>query len=207
MKIVVISDTHSQHHALNIPDADILIHAGDFSWGKKDLSDVIDFNSFLEKLPHRHKLVVAGNHDFAFARTPKKARECLSAAIYLQDNLVEIDGLKIYGSPWQPAFLNGAFNLEIIEDLAEKWAAIPSGIDILITHTPPYGIGDIIRSGKHVGCRALSKAIDRIVPKYHIFGHIHESFGTTQLKDTTFINASICDVFGNPCQPIVSFEL
>ena len=62
MKIALFSDTHSFHGQINIPDADILIFAGDMTHCKT-ARDVSEFNSFLGGLPHKHKIVVGGNHD------------------------------------------------------------------------------------------------------------------------------------------------
>lgn len=207
MKIVVLSDTHTLHDRIHIPDADLLIHAGDFSSNRGTLDDITTFNAFLAQLPHRHKIVVAGNHDLAFETAPAQARAQLSAATYLQDELIELAGLRIYGSPWQPRFFDYAFGLRRGAALYEKWQQIPPALDILITHTPPFGIGDQLRTGHHVGCEALSALLPTLRPTYHVFGHIHEGYGIIQHRQTTFINASICNVFGQPINPVICFEL
>ena len=86
MKIVCISDTHSLHwHIPELPDGDVLIHAGD-SLGQGTLDNIEDLNSWLGTLPHRHKIVIAGNHDRAFQDEPEQARELLTNAIYLEDS-------------------------------------------------------------------------------------------------------------------------
>ena len=103
MKVALFSDTHASHCQINIPDADILIFAGDMSHCKT-VRDVSDFNIFLGSLPHKHKIVVGGNHDHRLARDPEKAKSLLSEAVYLLDEFVVISGITIYGAPWQPIF-------------------------------------------------------------------------------------------------------
>ena len=190
MKCVVISDTHGMYRDIEIPDGDVLIHAGDIL-GRGKLSELSEFNDWLGALPHRHKIVIAGNHDWCFESNEKESRVVLTNAVYLKDELVEIDGLKFYGSPWQPFFFNWAFNLNRGAALKDKWDLIPDGVDVLITHGPAFGILDQTMDGSNVGCEELTKAIKRITPKYHLCGHIHEGYGVIELAGCTHINASV----------------
>ena len=92
MKLVCISDTHSLHWRIPaIPDGDVLIHAGD-CLGQGTLENIEELNEWLGTLPHRRKIVIAGNHDWAFQETPELARQALTNAIYLEDSGVEIEG-------------------------------------------------------------------------------------------------------------------
>jgi len=207
LTLVCISDTHGSHRDFEVPNGDILLHAGDIS-GRGEWETIEDFNQWLGELPHRHKVVIAGNHDFCFEKEPEKARGMLTNCIYLQDEEVEIEGLRIYGSPWQPWFYDWAFNLQRGPEIRAKWELIPNGIDILVTHGPPKGHGDLTYVGKEqVGCEDLLKVIERIAPSYHVFGHIHEGYGTTNNGTTTFINASTCTLEYKPTNPpvVVSF--
>ncbi len=190
-RIVIISDTHTQHRGISVPDGDILIHAGDIT-RRGALADVRDFNAWLGTLPHQHKVVIAGNHDFCF-ESDLAAAAALTNCIYLQDQAITIAGLVIYGSPWQPWFHDWAFNLPRGRELQEKWDLIPPNTDILVTHGPPLGIGDRVWSGEQVGCADLLAAVERIRPRLHIFGHIHEGYGTFGHAATTFVNASSCN--------------
>src|SRR6185369_13852794 len=104
------------------------------------------FDAWLGTLPHREKVVIAGNHDFLFEQRPAEARALITNAVYLEDEAYEAGGLKIWGSPWQPWFFDWAFNLRRGEALARKWALIPPGTDLLVTHGPPMGIGDEVVS-------------------------------------------------------------
>lgn len=195
MKIVCISDTHLRHQKYHfpIPDGDILIHAGDATFrGSK--REILAFNEWFAALPHKHKIFVAGNHDWSFQKANMLARNCLAPHInYLQDSEITIDGVRIYGSPWQPEFCDWAFNLPRGAALKEKWDKIPAGIDILVTHGPAFGYGDMTERGEPVGCEELAIAIQRVKPKVHIFGHIHNAYGRYDADGVIFINASICD--------------
>src|SRR6187200_3451602 len=101
MRIVAISDTHSKHEQIVVPAGDVLVHAGDITlYGKLD--ELHAFNHWLGRLPHRHKIVIAGNHDKILQERSDLARSILKNAIYLQDEAITIEGIKFYGSPWQP---------------------------------------------------------------------------------------------------------
>jgi len=201
MKIVAISDTHERHKLITLPDGDVLVHAGDIT--KNGSIDAIrEFAAFMQQAPHTHKIVIAGNHDFCFENElTGEAEEILrqSGVIYLRDSGVTIDGVKFWGSPWQPWFFDWAFNLQRGSELAEKWALIPEDTNVLITHGPPYEVSDCTIEGLHVGCEELSKRIEQLHHlKLHIFGHIHEGYGIVKLGGVTYANASICDVRYRP---------
>ncbi len=201
--LIAISDTHSKHRFVKVPEGDILIHAGDIT-NNGNIADVIEFNSFLGTLPHKHKIVIAGNHDFCFERDLEYCRSVLTNCIYLQDEKVTIQGINFYGSPWQPWFYDWAFNLERGPEIRVKWDLIPKDTDVLITHGPPFGYGDMTSRGERTGCEDLLDAVHRIKPKVHIFGHIHEDPGVFREKNTTFINASTCTLAYKPeNKPIV----
>ena len=150
VRLVCISDLHNIDQFYEVPDGDILIAAGDIC-GVGNRTELKAFDDFLGNQSHSAKIVVAGNHDWPFAFcTPAEAKELLKNAIYLEDNGIELFGLKFWGSPWQPWFFNWAFNLPRGPKLAEVWAKIPSDIDVLITHSPPFGILDKV-DGVNVG--------------------------------------------------------
>ena len=120
IRIVAISDTHGLHRHLQVPPGDILVHAGDIT-GRGQLDQVVDFNEWLGGLPHRHKVVIAGNHDFCFEQQPLESAALLTNCIYLFDKAITLDGLCFYGSPWQPWFYDWAFNLGRGPELQAKW--------------------------------------------------------------------------------------
>lgn len=199
MRIVFLSDTHGAELRHPVPDGDVLIHCGDFSKLGKE-KELIAFNEWFSSCPHRHKIFIAGNHDMMFEKNPEKARRLVSAGIYLLDEAVEIEGYKIYGSPWTPEFYSWAFMRQRGAELKVYWDKIPLDTDILLTHGPAVGVLDYVpQSNKYVGCEELKLKIADFRPSIHAFGHIHESYGYKVMKwnderQTIAINASICDL-------------
>ncbi len=206
LKIVCSADTHGMHRYLEVPDGDVFIFAGDMTEAGNEQS-LIDFNEFLGALPHKYKIIVDGNHDLA----PKKILDNITNAIYLQHDLLNIENLKIWGTSWSYWLKNQIELTKKQQDLSIFWQTIPSNIDILITHFPPYKIGDLTISGKHLGNRNLLDALKRIKTRYLIFGHIHEAYGvykeTFDDFDITFINASAIRGFGTKLKTPIVFEM
>ena len=208
LRIVCLSDTHNRQGRFDVPAGDILVHAGDLT-GRGTLPEVTSAMDWLRSLPHRDKIVVAGNHDFLFERENALARSLVTGVHYLEDAGVSVQGLALWGSPWQPWFMDWAFNLRRGPALREKWAAIPGGLDVLVTHGPPMGTLDETRDGGRVGCEELR---DRLVtmdrpPRLHVFGHIHEGHGVVETVRTKFVNAAICDVAYKPVNPAIVVDL
>lgn len=214
MVISFISDTHTKHAQLNLPGGDLLIHGGDLS-NRGSYGDLESFLHWFGKQDYKHKVFIAGNHDFCFQDSPgickgilKEHEEYNGNIIYLEDSGVTIEGLKIWGSPWQPEFYNWAFNLPRGPKLAEKWAKIPMDTDILITHGPAYGVLDeAVRDREKTGCKDLMDRIAIVKPKVHIFGHIHEQAGMFDYNGTKFINASSVNLSYIVCHPPITIEI
>ncbi len=186
-----ISDTHTKHKQLIIPECDFLIHSGDISSMGYE-HEIQNFLVWFNKQKARYKIFCAGNHDFLFERNRSLAKSLIpEGVIYLEDEAVEIEGLNFYGSPVQLEFCNWAFN-RTEESLARYWEGIPDNTDILITHSPPFGVLDeVLKNGIHLGSPSLIDTImNRVKPLIHSFGHIHSSHGTKKVNDTLFINAS-----------------
>jgi Icc-related predicted phosphoesterase len=200
LRVVLISDTHGLHKWLDVPDGDLLIHAGDFSRGQGSLDQVRDFNAWLGTLTHTHKVVIAGNHDWPmqWKHTVNRAEEMLCNCTYLKDSSVTVRGFKVYGSPWQPTFCNWAFNLPRCGlELLSKWAAIPDDTDILVTHGPPMRINDHTEDNVGAGCELLANRVERLSNlSLHVFGHIHEAYGQTRIGENgpLFVNASVVNL-------------
>ena len=205
-RLVCVSDTHGRTRDLVVPDGDILLHAGDLT-GRGRIKEIRGAHAWLASLPHRHKIVVAGNHDFGFERTPDEARAVMTDVTYLEDEEVTVEGLRIWGTPWQPWFHDWAFNLQRGAEMAAVWAKVPTGIDVLLTHGPPAGILDRTYRGEEVGCADQRAALARIRPRLCVFGHIHESYGQVEVDGTLYVNASTCNLEYEPVQPPIVVEL
>ena len=207
-RIVAISDTHCMHDKLDLPEGDVLVHGGDFC-GRGSIRQVAEFAEWLAAQPHPHKVVIAGNHDRAIEDDPDLAGQLFDApgVTYLHDSGATVAGLRFYGSPWQPWFMNWAFNLRRGEPLREKWALIDPEVDVLVTHGPPHGVLDFTTRHEHVGCADLSDAIARVRPRLHIFGHIHEGYGAEERDGTLHVNASNCTVRYRPTNPPIVVDV
>ena len=197
MKITFISDTHNKHEHLTrnkiLGSGNVLVHAGDISsMGRPH--EIMNFLEWFSNTDFEYKLFIAGNHDFGFQEgfeIPQSFKN--KGVIYLQDSEVVIDGVKFYGSPWQPEFHNWAFNLPRGQKLAEKWKMIPTNTDVLVTHSPVYGFLDYAPMGGHVGCEELYRKVFEVKPKIHVCGHIHSAYGQKSIDGIEFLNASLLD--------------
>jgi predicted phosphodiesterase len=205
VRLVLLSDTHMHHRRLVVPDGDVLIHAGDAT-KRGTLAQLKSFAAFIQALPHRHKIVIAGNHDFGLEQDLALGRELLGDA-YLCDEGRILDGVRVWGSPWQPWFHDWAFNLARGEALRQVWSKIPSDTDVLVTHGPPRGVLDRTITGDEVGCDDLWQAVQRVRPRVHVFGHIHEAYGSQRVGPTLFVNACTCNLDYDPHNPIVVVDL
>jgi Icc-related predicted phosphoesterase len=200
MRIIAISDTHGKHDMLSIPDGDVLLVAGDIT-SRGHIDELWNVARWFKKQPHK-VIAIAGNHDFCLENNFSNVAELAlqeNDVLYLKDSSVVIDGIKFYGSPWQPWFYDWAFNLRRGNEIAEKWSLIDEDTDILITHGPAKNILDsvanyMVGESKHVGCNDLAKRIEVIGPKLHLGGHIHEAYGVEKHGETWYVNASVLDL-------------
>lgn len=206
MRIVCISDTHNFHRDVRLPAGDVLVHAGDFT-GQGTFGEARHFLEWLEtQTQFGHRVLVAGNHDWLPEQEPRVFRALVPRNVtYLEDAGAELDGVRFWGSPITPWFHSWAFNRARGAEIDAHWARIPQGVDVLVTHGPPYLQGDRVEhSDGHVGCEDLRRRVDALRPRLHVFGHIHEGYGDVQGEHTRFVNASVCDRFYRPVNaPIV----
>ena len=195
MRLVIIADTHSMHEEVKLPLGDVLIHCGDFCAYGHNIMEITRFSHWFRNQPHKVKLLVPGNHDRLLESDPGLSQAALGNGILLLvDAGITLGGVEFYGTPYQPFFFDWAFNVRKLKDRLKIFRKIPKSTDVLITHCPPRGILDECQSG-NVGCCALDKHVDRVRPKIHCFGHIHEAYGELKQMGTHFINASVCNGF------------
>lgn len=194
--IACVRDTHELHAELDVPDADILVHAGDYTMFSRSAAAILDFNDWLGDLPHRHRVVIPGNHEFYLANDPSR-RSLITNATTLINESVTIMGLRIWGSLVTP-LTGAAFGLCSPNDRARLYATIPDAVDIIVSHGPPFGILDRpLGARDHAGCRELLRALHRLTPKMVICGHIHGAQGLLEKDGTLFVNAAMMGRDGN----------
>lgn len=208
MKILHISDTHTYHELLEIPkNIDLIIHSGDFSNQRSvylNEPEALNFLHWYGNLDIKYKILVAGNHDaYAFTVSRKFKKWCKHYnIIYLENDYITIEDIKIFGSPYTPTF-NDWYFMKSRDKMDRLWKLVNDDVDIFITHGPPKGILDLSENRFRIlemcGCNALRRHIlQRIQPKLCLFGHIHNSkdiinAGTLKLSNypTIFSNASV----------------
>lgn len=174
MKILQISDTHNKHQQLtNLPAADVIVHCGDFTEQGTE-EETLDFLNWLIELPYKHKIFITGNHDLCLWDA-ENIEELPDNVHFLQDRGCEIEGIKFFGL---------AYN--------HPETLIPNDLDVLVTHEPPVMILDE-SSGVHWGNAPLRKRVLEIKPKFHLFGHAHNAFGTEKHNDIVFSNGALLD--------------
>jgi Icc-related predicted phosphoesterase len=191
LKIACLSDTHELHRSVDMPSCDLLIHAGDWTFFSRSRTQIKDFNEWLgEQYAPLGRVLCPGNHEQYLVRDPR-LRSLTPNGTVLMNGKLSIKGLKLWASP-VTSLSSSAFAIPEAKDRARLYSQIPSDTDILITHGPPYGILDCSPGdSKHSGCRELLKAVVRIKPKIHVFGHVHAGYGIHQTPDTTFVNAAL----------------
>jgi len=207
LKIVCISDTHSLHDNIWVPDGDIVICSGDIS-NVGEISDIQRFLDWYQKLPHTYKILTPGNHDWGFEKNELLCSDMCKerGIIYLNDSGYKINGIKIWGTASQKPFCNWAFNHSDSKRLY-IYDMIPSDTNILITHGPPYGILDDLHR-ENLGDRILLNKINTLKElKAMVFGHIHNGRGTKRIGDILYINASCCNEEYEPINDPIIFSI
>lgn len=196
LTVVALSDTHNRHEDIRVPPGDVLVHAGDFTnYGTSE--EIEYFLKWFASMPHRHKILIAGNHESAldpndrrYGKSMLLLQEEYPDIVYLENESAYIAGLHVYGSPITPKGMAFGY-VPGSKREKEIWSKVPKDVDILITHVPPHNILDKTRFGEHAGSKELAKRLSKDVhPALHIFGHCHESRGTVIRGKTIFCNAA-----------------
>ncbi len=224
-----MSDMHGQIPR-NVPDGDILVIAGDICplYIDRDIqtsADWIDdvFVPWVRSMPHKYRLFIAGNHDFAIQDRLKYFQDYIDPEDikFLHDSGVNIEGCKIYGLPWVPKLKNWAFHADNVT-LGQRYRSIPDDTDVIVSHGPPYHIGmaDAVpfynsyakqQSIDWAGTPYANQAIDRIGPKHFICGHIHEGAGHYRHNGpkglSNIWNVSVLDEYYEYCRDPTVIEI
>lgn len=196
LTIIAISDTHGVHPK-NLPEADLLIHAGDWS-SSGNHKETETFMTWLKQIKHKYSRIVCipGNHDIWIEKNESQAKQWFqdNDLDLLIDDYIETNGIKIYGTPWCPQFGNWSY-MKDLEFRARKASFIPDDTNILVSHSPAHGILDTLDNhgsepGKKAGCYGILQAIERIKPTILISGHIHEGFGFKKHGETSCFNVA-----------------
>ncbi len=218
MSIYAIADLHG-----NLPevpaDAEALLIVGDICpdfglGGQIDRTGHLqsewldeEFRFWLGPLLRRNCKVVAiwGNHDFV-GQHPELVPSLPWTLLQDSETTLDLaDGpLRVYGTPWVPGLPYWAFFARD-EALEARARMIPDGLDVLMTHGPPYRAGDYIPTsekqrekygnwgGRNVGDKHLHVAIARARPRVTICGHIHEARGSYQIEGYAVENCAAVD--------------
>lgn len=202
MRIVAVSDTH-RNFKFPIPDGDIFIHAGDIG-NFENSNDPFAYDLFLEmldKLPHKHRLIISGNHDkYLEDHEDEFLEKSKNICTYLKDDSTVIDGICFYGSPWTK-YINSdhAFG-DQYNKIKRRWDLIHDETDILITHQAPYQIFSQDMDGNDWGCKELQRKIFKLDILISIFGHVHFQGGRCeQIGNTLFYNVAYDKTYNNKC--------
>lgn len=207
LKIWHISDTHTYHNLLVVPDGiDMVIFSGDCSNLRDPYTnehEVLNFLEWFEGLDIPHKVMIAGNHDSSIeAGLVTKETIHASGIYYLENTTVTIEGVKIFGSPYTPTFGQWSF-MRTRGQLERMWCnVIDDDCDIVVVHGPPKGILDLASNRQNViefcGCQSLLNQVTKVQPKLMLFGHIHNCRGVVNAGtrtipglDTLFSNGSV----------------
>ena len=193
MRLCCLSDTHTKHKGLTIPECDVLIHAGDSTW-TGEYRETRRFIEWFAAQPAKHKVLIAGNHELTLDENHSKFNPHVRnlvlnqrGFIYLENSEVVIDGIKFWGTPWTPWFHDWAFNgypdadapFERGVSLLDIYKEMPEDVNVIISHGPPYGMGDQTLDGDDrvgsVDMRKLTSNLDHL--RLYISGHIHEARG------------------------------
>jgi hypothetical protein len=218
MRIIAVSDLHGL--LPEIPACDLLIVAGDvcpdrfgpFMAAHDPRQQQAGFDRnvrpWLAVTPATHKLLTWGNHDWcgqmcSFESDSPRHASSTELQILVDERTTvpmasqAVERVSVWATPWSNKFMRWAF-MKQPSDLEHVYAAIPDGIDILVSHQPPLYHGDRTfnaDSGRveHVGSRELLDAIERVRPRLVICGHVHGGFGRYEHLGIPIYNVSVVD--------------
>jgi Icc-related predicted phosphoesterase len=205
MRVYAASDLHGFYP--DIPDCELLLLGGDYSPSRDEhrAKEFFkgEFSDWLKQVPAKYIVGIAGNHDYTLLD-----REFAKSLpwIYLQDELLDLEGVRIWGTPWTPVFGDWAF-MEPENRLAHRFGKIPDKLDILLTHGPAHSVLDKTVGGTRAGSKMLYSIIKQVNPDSVVCGHIHEAHGIEQIADTRFYNVAHVTEYMQPKYDPVNIPL
>lgn len=199
MIIQPLSDLHG--HLPDIPKCDLVLLAGDVCPTDDHSLEyqrdwmVGTFGPWMQSLPAQEIIWIAGNHDFITQQEGFSKIAGSLPGIYLEDSGTVWGGVSFWGSPWINTIeFGGGWAWETDEKgMNRAFSAIPESVDVLLSHSPPYGYGDRCQDGRRVGSESLASHVERTSPLLVVSGHIHEDPGVRHLEQTTLVSCSQLD--------------
>ncbi len=166
-----------------LKEYDLMISCGDLK---------ASYLSFLVTMGRAPLLYVHGNHDGDYKRNPPEGCDCI------EDTLIVYNGVRILGlggcnryRPGDHQYTEKQMRKRIRKLRFKLWWH--KGVDIVVTHTPPKGIGDG-EDYAHRGFQALVDLIEKYQPKYLLHGHVHTNYGDDIVREKTHGETKVINV-------------
>jgi hypothetical protein len=190
MNKLFISDTYGHHEELLLPRGDMIIHAGNLTKDGTE-PEVRDFLDWFSHLNYRYRIFISGTRDVLFEKEPELIRRLIpSNVIYLEESGVEINGFKLWGTPYNTANYGNPFSVGP-DEIEDHWNKIPDDTDIVIGRTPAFGVQDEDVAGRHMGNKDLLRKLVKVCPRYFVSGNIHGAHRYEYRHHINFVNASL----------------
>ncbi len=171
MRVLAVADVEERclwdyYSPERFADVDLILSAGDLDAA---------YLEFLVTVINKPLLYVRGNHDDAYARRSPGGCICVEDSVYVWQ------GLRVAGLGGSMRYRNGA-NMYTEEEMRRRVRrlnrriALVGGVDVLLTHAPAYGVGDM-DDLPHRGFECFNELIERWQPAYMVHGHVHREYG------------------------------
>lgn len=180
MKILAVSDEEcpalwDYYVPGRLKEYDLIISSGDLK---------SNYLSFLVTMARCPLLYVHGNHDSHYAERPPEGCDCIDGRV------VTYNGVRILGlggcawyHPGAHQYSEGEMRRRIRKLRFQIWKA--GGVDIVVTHAPPRGVGDM-DDNAHRGFECFLELMDKYKPMYLLHGHVHMTYGADQVRERTY---------------------
>ena len=194
MRILAVSDEEcpalwDYYVPGRLKDYDLILSCGDLK---------ASYLSFLVTMSGKPLLYVHGNHDGSYEHVPPEGCDCID------DRVVTYNGLRILGlggCPWYHSGPHQYTEQQMRRRIRKLTHQIrkAGGVDIVVTHAPPRGVGDLDDSSAHRGFEAFLDFLDTYRPQYLLHGHVHMRYGMDQVRERTYCETTVI----NTCERYV----